>query len=159
MQISVASSITRVRPHIFTWIHTLRLLATDEQSTESLLDEFDNMSKGGLQAKLTKKERQAVSTCMFAMERATLDTLLSYSSRRGMTKKTAFSLDGLSSHMLRLGATVPECTPKYTELFTTIADSVQLVIERMIQDLSRRGARLRWVSLELVGGRKCEGQF
>ena len=63
MRISVQSSITRTRPHIFVWVHNFRQFGTDEQTTSSMLAQFDKDARGGLQAKLSKKERSVSRKC------------------------------------------------------------------------------------------------
>ena len=89
---------------------------------------------GGLPPWATTSGLRGAAPRHVFMDPSARQTLLNYSKTRGMTKKTAFSLDGLNSQMWRIGATAAGTSPKYEKLLTTSGSSTMLVCERMIQD-------------------------
>ena len=143
MRISVTASITRTRPHIFIWVRNFHRFGTDEDTTTTMLDAFDSGSKGGLAAKLSKKERYALQTILFHTDDATITMLLSYAESKGMNRKTAFSLDGLCAAMFRNAAFPTGLTPKYETLLSTTKESRKLCLQRMMSDNEKTPDALR----------------
>ena len=69
MMISTTSSITRQRPNVITWvINIVDRFQTDKDNVMDLWSRFDAKSKGGLQAKLTQREKTAMETLLFGMD-------------------------------------------------------------------------------------------
>ena len=143
MQITVGSSITRVRPHIIVWVHNFRRFGTDQSSTDTMCDEFDAHSIGGAQAKLSKKERYALHTLLFYMDPEVVDMIEEYLKQKGMSRKSYFTLDALTSPMWRLGMSPTGVTPKYERLLKTTPESEKLVAGRIIRDDQRTPPQFR----------------
>ena len=101
---------------------------------QTMFTEFDNQARGGLQAKLTKKERAAISTIMFGVPEAVRDKFVQYVETKGMIKKSAFSLEALSADVWRRGWTSKSFTEKWADLLTTTDESIAWVQSRMIID-------------------------
>ena len=136
MTISVTTSMLRQRPSFITWVQNLRTRfgCSDAAQAQSLMDSFDALSRGGLAAKLTKKERTAVSTALFGIGNDACEKLLAYCAVHGVTKKTAFGLDTMTSPMWNCGFAPPDVSEKRTALVKTTEASVILCMERMIRD-------------------------
>ena len=98
------------------------------------MDSFDAQSRGGIGAKLTKKERTAVSTALFGIGGDACDKLLEYCYHHGVTKKTAFSIDTMQTPAWFCGYSPPDVSDKWKSLLKTTEDSVRLCMDRMIKD-------------------------
>jgi hypothetical protein len=70
MSISITSSITRTRPHIMCWVKIIVELGLDDTGGIALMDSFDQQARGGLTARLSKKERLAIDTVAFQVHEA-----------------------------------------------------------------------------------------
>ena len=138
MVISTTSSITRQRPSSIVWVsNILERFSTNQEQVADLFAKFDARSRGGLQATLTKKERDAAETLLFGMDPATLEYIVSQAKATGMTKKSPFSLDGFQCKLLRIGEGPSGTTETWKRLMTTTPASLARYIRKLVASLHR----------------------
>ena len=136
MQIAVVSSVTRQRPNIMQWVQHAEKESLDEAGVDALMNNFDSGSKGGLASKLSKKERLAIKNIIVGMSLAARRRLLEYVCHKGMTRKTAFSLDGLCAQTWRTGWQHQSASSKWKALLQTSDEATGMFLRSKTTSIS-----------------------
>ena len=109
-------------------------LGLDNTGGNALLDSFDKQARGGLTARLSKKERAAINNVAFEIHEKARLRFISYVECKGMTKKSAFSLDSLCTTAWQPGWSCLSASSKWQDLLQTVPESIDLVQGRIIAD-------------------------